>query len=525
MKRTLAVLIIIGIIIGSVVTLKEHSLNKKQEVFENISGDNEIYVDELNLPLIEEDSLNPILTHNKQVSDVLKLIYEPLFDFDEKNKIVPKLASEWFERDDLTWIIKLNSKASWHSGKSFSAEDVVFTYQSILNSENNSVYQDNIKNITSIDKLDENSIQIHLAKKDEKLIYKLVFPIIPRYYFIDDLSDSIKTIQAVGTGPYKYDSITEDKKIITLVANEDWWKDEKIKLNRIYLYRYATYGEAMKAFKSTEIDVISTTMSSWQKKFGAIGVNNYSYESTEFDTIIPNTQNIVLKESSVRRTILTGINSENIVETIHQGTGKVNNYPVKSSSYLNFLESDKNYDIEKAKQLLTNAGWENINGNWQKNINGKIYTLDFNLLVNSDSEEKLEIANLIVENLKELGVKIKIVKVTAKEFSKRIQEGKFELALATLNLDMDIDVLELIYSTSEKNFAKYQNAEIDTLINEINSENLEEKFLQIQNAYKNESPYIGMYYKCNNLLTNKSVKGDINPTSWNVYHDIIGWCK
>lgn len=523
MKRVLAFLIVIGIMIGAFIVFQEANANKKTENVETNIEEKEVYIDELNLPLIEVDTLNPILTKNKQVSDVLKLIYEPLFDFDEENRLEAKLALEWYAKDDLTWIIKLNPNIKWHSGEAFTADDVIFTYQTILNEE--SVYKENIKNITSIEKIDTNAIQIQLASRQENLQYQLVFPIIPRYYFENDLRREGKSFFAMGTGPYKYEGISEDGKIITLKANRDWWQGKEFKLNTIYLYQYATYGEAMKAFKSTEIDVISTTMSSWQKKFGAIGINAYSYESSEFETIIPNTQNIILKESSVRRMILAGINSANIIESVYLGCGKVSDYPIASNSYLNFYETDKSYDIEKAKQLLVNAGWNNENGVWQKNVEGKKYTLDFDLLVNADSEEKLEIANLIVANLQEIGVKVKIVKVNAKEYQKRLQEGKFELALATLNLDMDTDILELVSSNNPKNFARYQNQEVDTLLQEIYFENLEEKFLQLQNLYKNEAPYIGMYYKCNQLLTNKSVKGDIKPTSWNVYHNIIGWCK
>jgi len=523
LKRVLAFLVAIGVIIGVFVVLKEANSTTKIDKPLEESGDNEIYIDELNLPLVELDTMNPLLTKNKQVSDTLKLIYEPLFDLDEKNKLEPRLATEWHEKDELTWIIKLNTKAKWHNGKSFSADDVMFTYQTIL--QNESVYKENIKNIFSLEKIDENAIQIQLIGKDKYFLYQLIFPIIPKHYFENDLLNETKLLQPNGTGPYQYHTISEDKKIITLIANNNWWNDEKFKLNTIYLYQYATYGEAMKAFKSTEIDVISTTMSSWQKKFGAIGNNAYSYESSEFETIIPNTQNIMLKESSVRRMILAGINSANIVETIYQGNGKVSQYPITSNSYLNFYPDEKSYDIEKAKQLLVNAGWQNETGFWKKEINGKVYTLDFDLLVQANSEEKIEIAKLIQSNLEEIGVKIKIIKADEKEFKKRIEEYKFELALVTFYLDMDMDILELIQTNSTKNFANYQNTEIDNFIAEINMENLEEKFLAIQNLYKNEAPYIGMYYKCNNLLTNKSVKGDINPTSWNVYHNIIGWCK
>lgn len=524
MKKVLLFLIAVGFFIGAFITIKNNALKSKEnnEVIKEI--ENETYIDELNLPLIEVDTMNPLFTKNKQVCDILKLIYEPLFDFDETNKIVPKLASEWLERDDNTWLIKLNDNAIWHDGKDFSAEDIIFTYDSIKSSET-SVYKENLKNIESIEKIDNNTIQINLLSNDDLIFYKLTFPIIPKHYFTNDLYNELNVVRLCGTGPYRYTSITDDEKVISLTSNESWWKKESFKLNKIYLHKYATYGEAIKAFKSTEIDVISTTMSSWQKKFGAIGINSYMFESSEYETIIANTQKNILNESSVRRMILSIINSENIVESIYNGNGKVSSYPNVSTSYLNFTKENRNHDIEKAKQLLINAGWNNLSGLWKKQINGKLYVLEFDLLVDSENEQKIEIANMIVENLKEIGIKTNIIKVKTSEYHKRIEKGNFELALATLNLDMDTDVIELVESNSIKNFARYNNFEIDNIIAQINKENLDQSYMKIQEIYKNECPYIGMYYKCNNLLTNKSVKGNINPTSWNVYHGITGWCK
>lgn len=522
MKRFFAFLIVIGVAIGMFVVWQN---GKKEEIvnIEMESEEKEVYIGELNLPLIALDTVNPLLTQNKQVSDILKLIYEPLWDWNEKNQLESVLATEWYEKDELTWIVKLNTTARWHDGSFLKPEDVIFTYHTILKED--SVYQENVKNITAMEKIDANAIQIKLAAEDKNLIYQLTFPIISQNFFEKDLKKETTLFQEMGTGPYLLESISEESGVITLIANQQWWKSQDFKLKKIYLYPYATYGEAMKAFKSTTVDLITTTMTSWQKKFGAVGINTYSYESAEFETIIPNTQNVVLKENSVRRMILSGINAANMIEVVYQGNGKVSNCPIPSNSYLNFFENDKNYDIEKAKQLLMNAGWKNEENTWKKTIDGKTYALSFELLVNADTDEKVEIANLIEKNLQEIGVKIQIVKVNAKEYQKRLENGNFELALATLYLDSDRDLLELVESTSPNNYAKYQNAAMDTLIQQMNYENEETIWQQIQELYRNDCPYIGMYYLCNQLLTNKSVKGEIHPTVWNPYAGITGWCK
>lgn len=523
MKKGLGFLIILGIIIGTMIALR----GEQEEVIENLpqtSGDTEIYIGELSLPWMEIDSYNPILTQNKPVSDILKLIYEPLFDWNEENQLEPKLASEWSERDELSWIVKINTNATWHSGKPFSVEDVLFTYHAIANAEQ-SVYQENIKNIVNMERMDDHAILITLATRDKMLPCQLTFPILPQYYLENDMENLLKLKHPIGTGPYQYVSLTEDEKIMTLQANSTWWNPEPIKLRTIHLYEYPTYGEAMKAFKTMEVDVIPTTMIDWQKKFGAIGLNAYLYESNEFETLVPNTQNEILRENSVRRMLLESINSASIVEQVYSESAVVSNYPMPSYSHFNDYDTVQNYDVEKAKQLLVNAGWSNTTGVWQKEIEGKRVTLQFRLLVNRDSTEKMAVADHIVEDLKEVGVTVTVVAVSQSELERRLQEGDFELAIVSLQLPCDRNLFDLLRNDSAYNYAKIQSEEVEKIWQEINMEKQEEQFAQLQAWYRQEVPYIGLYYHGYHLLTNQGVKGEIHPTAWNVYQGITSWCK
>ena len=68
---------------------------------------------------------------------------------------------------------------------------------------------------------------------------------------------------------------------IVLTFNEEWWQEKESRLKNIHLKKYATYNEAIKAFKSSEIDMILTTMYDWKEKFGFIGVNSYKFESSQ----------------------------------------------------------------------------------------------------------------------------------------------------------------------------------------------------------------------------------------------------
>lgn len=524
LKKFFLFIICTALALGLFIGFREYMLSK-EEMPETQEDDYVIenYVSELKLPIIEVDSLNPILTKNRQVSNTLSLIYEPLIELDESNQIKGVLASEWAEKDDFTWIIKLKENVKWHSVKAFTSEDVKFTIDAILNYENSTYYQ-NVKNISNVEIIDASSVSISLKEKDDYLPYKLTFAIIPKYYLYQDLENSEKLKRPIGTGAYKFESITDDEFRTTLKFNSNWWKTNTAKLQTVYLYNYATYGEAIKAFKSAEIDLISTSMSSWKKKFGVIGINSYSYENAEFELLIPNTQNVALSESSVRKAILYAINRNNVIGDIYEGNANVKDIMIHEYSWLYDNDTSIEYSPEKSKQLLLNAGWQQTENTWYKNINGKNVKLKFELLVNENSEEKIKVAEVIKENLEDIGIQITIKKVNLNTLTSNIEQSKFELALSTIELQNECDIIDLL---KNKKYSKYESSELDDIINELYLDNVsfEEVFKKLKNMYKSEVPYIGLYFKTDTLLTNRAVKGHITPTWYNTYHNIHTWCK
>lgn len=522
MKRIIFILILIGFGLGLYLGIRSTVVEEEDIVVES-SFVEESFQDELNLPLIEIDTLNPIYTNNKQVSDTLKLIYEPLIDIDSNNKLTSCLATNWLEKDELTWIITLRDNVKWHSEKGFSADDVIFTINAIK--ENSSApYYNNVKNIVSISKLEDNAISIVLSEKDSFLPYKLVFPIIPEYYFKNDLNNVEKCKRPIGTGVYKYYETSNDESRITLKKNNLWWNNKEIKLATIYLYEYQTYGEAIKAFKSSEIDVINTSMTFWNKKFGTIGINSYQYENSEFETLIPNCENVALSEASVRRAILYAINRENIIDEVYNGNAFKQDIMIHTYSWLYNEDGAVVYNQDKAKQLLSNALWKQEDGTWKKDINGKKVSLKFSLMVFKDDEEKIKVAEKIKEDLENIEIKITINKVDEKTYESNIKSKKFDLALGTIETGNEFDIIELL---EDKNYANYSGTQLTDDLKELYLSNiyLNEAFINLQNDYKMEVPYIGLYYKTNALLTNKSVKGSITPTWWNPYHNIYSWSK
>lgn len=524
-KRILISLLFIAIIWGVMVGIKNVKFENLENNIDNENEASEIsesYVDEIKLPLIELDTLNPLKTNNTQVAEILSLIYEPLITYQNNEELEKVLISEWAKLDSNTWILKVKDNILWHNGRKMTIDDVIFTLNILK--ENNLAYSSNVSNIQEIIKLDEYSVKIILQEKDDYFIGKLNFPIVSEYVLKDNFENEEKTNSPIGTGAYKYVQTTSNG-VVELKFNELWWKETNAKLQKIYLYKYASYGEAIKAFKSVKVDMIVTNMSKWQEKFGTIGLNAYSFENSEYEMIIPNCNNLALSDNSVRRAILQGINRESIINSVYLENATISDIPIHNNSKNSVNNSE--YDLEKAKQILINAGWVQNESGWQKEINGKNTTLKFTMLVNENSEEKIEVAEKIKLDLQELGISLNIKKVSNEKLKSLIEEDNFELALTTLDIKNEFFIQEMIEENSKLNYANYSSKEMQEILEnmKISEAYYEDNFHMLTQLYKNDAPYIGLYFKTSTLLTNKSVKGNINPTWADYYKNITSFCK
>jgi peptide/nickel transport system substrate-binding protein len=526
LKKVLVFLIITSVTLGLFLGIKAAIKNLNNDSNTKQINVNDIkHINELNIPLIEVKTLNPILNSNKQVSDILKFIYEPLIDINSDNKLVPCLSTEWAKIDEYNWIIKTRKNVKWHDDSIFSSDDVLFTIDKIKEAQQ-SIYKTNIDNISEISIIDTDSIKFTLINPDSLFPYKLTFPIIPKHYYRDvKIDDENKNNRPIGTGSFKY-VVTQENKI-ELEKNTNWWNNTKFVLSKIYLYKYGTYGEAIKAFKSSEIDMIITSMIDWNKKFGTIGINTYKFETEEFETLIPNTNKTILLDSSVRRAILYAINREKIILDVYNDNASISDTLIHKDSWLYDGSEYSQFDIEKAKQLLINTGWKQENGTWTKTIDKKKYTLKANLMVNEDNKERCLAAEIIKNNLDDLGMKITINKVNWNTYRENLNSGNFDLALCGINTISDFDLLLTAKTDGILNYSQYKNSFFDEIYEstDISQSGLYSIYKQVQDEYKKEVPYIGLYFKTNILITNKSVNGEIHPTWWNSYNNIINWMK
>ena len=128
-KYIFVIVVISLLIYAGYKSLKEDSISEL-EVVDQTSIVNTIQKD-LRLSIAELDTMNPILSKNRNVQEINKIIFEPLITLNENYKLQYCLASEGVKQDDLNYLIRLRKGVIWHNGNNFTAKDVKFTVDKI----------------------------------------------------------------------------------------------------------------------------------------------------------------------------------------------------------------------------------------------------------------------------------------------------------------------------------------------------------------------------------------------------------
>ena len=136
-KKIVLFFIFLAIVFGLTVGIKSVKIEEKDEVEPQslLKDINEIYRDELNISISELDTFNPLKTKNADLVAMLNLIYEPLIAYKSDDEIEYVLAESCTRLDECNWIIKLRNNVKWHSGLTFTANDVVFTFNMLRSNE------------------------------------------------------------------------------------------------------------------------------------------------------------------------------------------------------------------------------------------------------------------------------------------------------------------------------------------------------------------------------------------------------
>ena len=504
-----------------------------------------------------EGIFNPLISNVNIDKYVTSVVYASLMTVNDKGEQEPYLATESKVSDDMKKITyTLSDKAVWHDGKKVTANDVAYTFKAMADPNYTGGYYGDVQavkgaeayhngeaeDIEGIKVIDDKTIEIEFEKVYAPGVTNLGnVEIIPEHIWSKvDPGEWTKQTELlnnpVGCGPYK---LTEYKtgSHVKFEAATDFFGGEVKTPNLVFKAINADTTQA--EFKGGNVD-IANVESLRQADIDALtseGLKTVSYDNYMFTYMGFNLRKESLKDVKVRQAIMYAIDRQSILDNIVEGRGSVVNAPLLPSSWAYPEESELEqykYDVEKAKSLLKEAGWEDKDGDGiVENANGE--KLELTIDCQNDHEVRQKTATAIQESLKAAGI---AVEIDTMEYSalmdKAVANHDFDLYMMGNTLSLDPDPKPMWASTAISNepgvigynIVAYNNPETDKLIEEGNAtldqnerKSIYGEFAKILNRDVPEA-----YLFCQNVerVYNPGLEG-YKPSTFNEFYNVHNW--
>jgi len=297
-------------------------------------------------------------THNKQEEAlVLNNLYETLTWINTDHVLGPMIAESWEPSDDLTaWTFKLREGVTFHNGQAMTADDVVFTIKRILDPETASSGRDDLAMVGEVTAVDTNTVRIDLefAYADiPAILADAKFSIVPN----DPGIMANLVSRPVGTGPFMFDSYTPGGDFV-MVRNPKYHGPPAI-LDSVTLKFIPETAARVISLKNAETDIL------WQIDYAvfdelneATGIRVRDISTESWDPLVMDVRKPPFDNPMVRQAVRYAIDKDELIKLALFGHGVKVPFPLSPQNPL-FPADLPNvpFDIPKAKQLLTDAGY------------------------------------------------------------------------------------------------------------------------------------------------------------------------
>ncbi len=398
----------------------------------------------IGIPQDVEDSLDPHKAVAAGTEEVFFNIYEGLVKPDSDGNLNPAVASDYkISEDKKVYTFTLREGVKFHDGSPVTAEDVEYSIMRCAGTDGNAPLVAAFSNIAQLTVQDARTIVITLKESDADFLASMDTAILPA-------SNADPAGVAIGTGPYQFVSHTPQESFI-LERNEDYW-GEKAHIEKVILKVCANTDTIVMNLNGGTIDM-----------FARLTTTQVSQLSDNFE-VLEGTMNLVqalylnnavkpFDNEKVRQALSYAIDKQYLLDMTSDGYGTPvgsSMFPAFGKYYMPELADYYKKDIEKAKQLLAEAGYPD--------------GFSFTMKVPSNYTPHVEMAQVVAQELKAISVNARIELIEWETWVNDVYAGRaFEGTVVGLDASQPTasSMLLRFTSGSSKNFINYNNAQYD----------------------------------------------------------------
>ncbi|TCZ75809.1 peptide ABC transporter substrate-binding protein [Paenibacillus albiflavus] len=409
-------------------------------------------------------------------SESIDLVFSTLYKFNEKQEIVPDLADgqPTFSDDKMEMTIKIRTDAKFSDGQPVTADDVVFTYNIPLSEDYKGPRKGTFTSVDKVEKVDDATIKFTFKELNAGYIDMMPYNILPQHLLKDtpikDMDKSEFFKNPIGSGPYK---LTEWKagQYLTYTRNENYYNG-KPAIEKITTKIMANANAMMAQLQTGELNFVAvppdnlSVIEQYAQTSGNIKLQK-GISSSSYSFVGWNLNNPLFQDKKVRQALTMLIDRQAIVDNVAEGQGKIVNSETPPS-YWHYTDDVPKfeYNVEKAKELLAEAGWKpGADGIMVKD--GKKFEFEMQNIQGNVIREKA--MTVIQQQLKKAGIIVNTRLFEGSAFTKNFQGKNFEAIYYAWSISGDPNPKGIWHSSEIEgglNTVSYSNPEVDKLIDE-----------------------------------------------------------
>ena len=398
----------------------------------------------IGIPQDIEDSLDPHKAVAAGTKEVLFNLYEGLVKPDSSGELQPALASDYSVSEDaVTYTFTLRDGVKFHDGSTVTAEDVKYSIDRCADTTNGEPLVAAYSNIQSVNIVDEDTVEVVLKTPDSDFLANMTTAIIPA-------SNESPDTNPIGTGPYQYVSRSPQENFV-LKKFEDYW-GTPANIENVTFKVCANADSIVMNLQGGSIDM-----------FARLTTTQASQLGDQFE-VLEGTMNLVqalylnnaaepFNDERVRKALCYAVDPQGIMDLISDGKGTrigSSMFPAFEKYYMPELSDMYSQDFDRARELLSEAGYPD--------------GFTFTITVPSNYQQHIDTAQVLAEQLKNIGVTAKIELVEWETWvSEAYTNRNFQATVVGVdasNLTASA-LLSRFVSDAPDNFINFDNADYD----------------------------------------------------------------
>ncbi len=483
----------------------------------------------------EPSVLIPMLATDSTSHDVAGLIFNGLVKYDTDLGVIGDLAESWdISPDGLVITFHLRQDVKWTDGVEFTADDVMFGFNTILDEKTPTAYREDYLQVRKAEVLDKYTFRVTYGKPFAPALTtwgNLV--ILPKHLLEGkDITESDFKRNPVGMGPYRLTKWTSGQDV-TLSSNRDYFEGRPY-IDR-YIYKIIPDRATMfLELQTGGVDMMGLTPIQYTKQtdtdFFRNNFQKFRYPVFSYTYLGFNLKYPLFQDKRVRQAIAHAIDKEEIVDVVLFGLGTPSTGPYVPNTWP-YNPNVKKYDYNpgKAKQLLKEAGWEDSDGDGIVDRDGSPF--EFTILTNMENRLRMNTATIIQWRLNKIGMKVEIKAIEWSTFINYfIHKKRFQAVIIGWSIGIDPDQYDIWHSSKtrdrEFNFVSYANIEVDELLEKgrrtFDIEERKKAYFRIQEILADELPYIFLYVPDATPVIHARFRG-IKPSAIGISYNLPKW--